>query len=71
MNISLFLTIADNPIDGQNNESEVYINAVSRPVQNTAQISKLIYRYNKLSVCLRVNTKMLVIDILAYFVLSH
>ena len=51
-NISIFFTIADNQIDGQNNESEVEVNTVSYPVQNTAQISKLIYRYYKLSVCL-------------------
>ena len=41
-NIWIFLTIADNQIDGQNNESEVEVNAVGYPVQNTAQISKLI-----------------------------
>ena len=59
-NISIFLTI-----DEQNNESEVEVNAVAYPVQNTAQISKLIYLYYKLSVCLWVDTKMLVRDILA------
>ena len=67
-NISIFLTIADNQIDGQNNESEVQVNALGYPVQNSAQISKLIYRYYKLSVCLWVDTKMLVRDILAIFV---
>ena len=65
MNISISLTIADNQIDGQNNESENEVNAVGYPVQNTAQIRNLIYRYNKLSVCLWVDTKMLVRDILA------
>ena len=67
MNISLFLTIADNQTDGQNNESEVKVNDVGFPVQNTAQISKLIYHYNKLSVFLWVDTKMLVRYILADF----
>ena len=52
MNIFLFLTIADNKIDGQNNESEVEVNNVGYPLQNTVQISKLICHYNKLSVCL-------------------
>ena len=53
-NISIFLAIADNQIDGQNDESEFEVNAVAvgYPVQNAAQISKLIYRYYKLSVCL-------------------
>ena len=62
-----FLTISDNQIDGQKNESEIEVNAVGDSVQNTAQISKLIYRYNKLSVCLWVDTKMLVRDILTYY----
>ena len=65
--ISIFLTIADNQIDGQNNESEV--NAIRYPVQNAVQISKRIYRYYKLSVCMWVDTKMLVGDILAIFCL--
>ena len=65
-NISIFLTIADNQIDGLNNE----VNAVGYPVQNTAQISKLIYRYYNLSVCLWVDTEMLVRDILPDFFLS-
>ena len=64
--IYIFLTISDNQLDGQNNESEVEVNAVGDPVQNTAQISKLIYRYNKLSVCLWVDTKMLVRCILTF-----
>ena len=51
-NISIFLTISDNQIDGQNNESEVEVNDIGYPVQNTAQISKLIYRYYTLSMCL-------------------
>ena len=59
--------MADNQIDGQNNESEVEVNDVAYPEQNAAQISKLIYRYYKLSVCLWVDTKMLVRDILADF----
>ena len=67
-NISIFLTIADNQIDWQNNESEVDGNAVGYPVQNTAQISKLVFRYNKLSVYMRVDTKILVRDILADFI---
>ena len=67
MNISLFLTIADNHIDGKTNESEVEVKDVCYPVQNTDQISELIYRYNKLSVCLWVDTKLLVTDILADF----
>ena len=50
-NTSMFITIADNQIDEENNESEVEVNAVGYPVQNTAQISKLIYRYYKQSVC--------------------
>ena len=56
MNISIFFTIADNQIDGQNNESEVEVNAFGYPVQNTAEISKLIYRYNKLLVFGRQST---------------
>ena len=52
MNVSIFLTIADNRIHGQNNELEVQVNAVGYPVQNTAQISKLVYRCYKLFVCL-------------------
>ena len=69
--ISIFLTIADNQIDEQNDESDVEVNAVAvgYPVKNTAQISKLIYCYYKLSVCLWVDTKMLVRDILAYLCL--
>ena len=66
-NISIFLSIADSKIDGQNNESEVEVNAIGYPVQNTALIGKLIYRYYKLSVCLCVDTKILVRDILADF----
>ena len=66
-NISIFLTIADNQIDGQNNESEGEVNDIGYLVQITAQISKLIYRYYKLSVCLWVDAKMLVGDILADF----
>ena len=50
-------------MDGQNDESEVEVNAVGYPVQNTAQISKLIYRYYKQSVCVWVDTKMLVWEI--------
>ena len=65
-NISIFLTIADNRIDGQNNE----INAVCYSVQNTAQISKLIYRNYKQSVCLWVDTKMSDRDILPDLFLS-
>ena len=68
-NISIFLTIADNQKDEQNNESKVQVNDVGYPLQNRAQISKLIYYYNKLLVCLWVDTKMLVRDMLAeYFV---
>ena len=62
-NISIFWTIADNQIYGQNNESEDEVNAVGYPVQNAAQINKLIYRYFKLSVYLWVDIKMLVIEI--------